>query len=427
MYPLKGAIALVGTSAPGLLDLRVAPVGEKYNGVEVHANIISGILDGRVKHHPHYVQGIEITLLLITAFLLTWVMSRAHVVTATLFTILTLVSLAASNLMIWNQANFVVPIAPVMTFAFVLYLFQTIYGYLIETRGKRHLSTLFGQYVPPELVEEMGINNDHVSMDSDSREMTVLFSDIRSFTTISESLEPRELSQLMNEYLTPMTQIIHSARGTIDKYMGDAIMAFWGAPLEDTQHALHALEAALQMQDDMQRLNQDFASRGWPEIRIGIGLNTGVMRVGNMGSEFRRAYTVMGDAVNLGSRIEGLTKKYGIGIAVGADTVAAVPAHAFLELDLVRVKGKDQPVSIFEPLGPIADLSGDLKTMVRQHARALKSYRAGDWDNAEQILFMLHQSHPDRKIFQTYLDRIAYFRNNPPAEDWDGVFTHKTK
>ncbi len=427
IYPLRGAIALVGTSAPGLLDLRVTPVGEKYNGVEVHANIVSGILDGRIKHHPHYVQGVEFTLLLMTAVLLTWVMARANVVTGTLVTILVLVSLAAGNLLIWNKANFVVPLAPVMTLAFTLYLCHTIYGYLIETRGKRQLSTLFGQYVPPELVEEMDDNKDLLNMDSDSREMTVLFSDIRGFTTISESLKPRELSLLMNEYLTPMTRVIHSHRGTIDKYMGDAIMAFWGAPLEDPDHARHALEAALQMQQDIDTLNEDFAARGWPEIRIGVGLNSGMMRVGNMGSAFRMAYTVMGDAVNLGSRIEGLTKKYGIGIAVGHSTVAAVPDHGFLEIDLVRVKGKDRPVAIYEPVGPLAALTSDEKMMLKQHARALKMYRDGDWDRAEQALFMLHQSHPTRKIFQIYLDRIAYFRNHPPADDWDGVFTHETK
>ncbi len=427
VYPLKGAIALVGTSAAGLFDLRVTPVAEKYNGVEVHANIISGILDGRIKHHPHYVQGIDITLMLACAVLITWILARANVVTATLFTILLLVTLAATNLLIWEKANFVVSLAPVLTFTFVLYLLQMLYGYLIETRGKRKLSTLFGQYVPPELVEEMDGNLHSFDMESDSREMTVLFSDVRGFTTISESLMPRELSQLMNEYLTPMTQIIHRHRGTIDKYMGDAIMAFWGAPLADPDHARHALEAALEMQANMDALAQEFERRGWPPISIGIGINSGTMRVGNMGSEFRMAYTVMGDAVNLGSRIEGLTKKYGIGTAVGESVVLAVPDHAFLEIDLVRVKGKDRPVAIYEPLGPADELSGDLRSMIRQHKRALKMYRAANWDGAEQALFQLHQAHPGRKIFQTYLDRIAYYRTHLPADDWDGVFTHETK
>ena len=427
VYPLKGSIALLGTSAPGLFDLRVTPVGESYNGVEVHANIVSGILDGRIKHHPHYVQGVEITLLLACAVLLTWILARANVVTATLFTMLMLVGLAASNLLIWEKANFVVPLAPVMTFTFVLYLLQMLYGYLIETRGKRKLSTLFGQYVPPELVEEMDSNLRSFDMESDSREMTVLFSDIRGFTTISESLMPRELSQLMNEYLTPMTQIIHRHRGTIDKYMGDAIMAFWGAPLADPDHARHALEAALEMQRNMDELAEEFERRGWPAIRIGIGINSGTMRVGNMGSEFRMAYTVMGDAVNLGSRIEGLTKKYGIGTAVGEAVVLAVPDHTFLEIDLVRVKGKDRPVAIYEPLGPADELPSDIRSMVRQHKRALKMYRAANWDGAEQALFMLHQAHPERKIFQIYLDRIAYYRTHLPADDWDGVFTHETK
>jgi len=426
-YPLKGAIVLVGTSAPGLHDLRTTPVGERYTGVEIHANVISGILDQRILQHPYYVRGIELVQLAIAALLMTIVLARASVVTSTLFTVLLLLVIFASNLLIWTRAAMVVPLATPLLFTFALFVAHMVYGYFVEARGRRALSALFGQYVPPELVDEMSQNPARFNMASAGREMTVLFSDIRGFTSIAEALPPHELSMLMNEFLTPMTKVIHRHRGTIDKYMGDAIMAFWGAPLEDPQHARNALLAAVEMQGALQELMPLFAKRGWPKIRIGIGLNTGVMRVGNMGSEFRMAYTVMGDAVNLGARIEGLTKTYGVTIAVGEPTRDAVPDFSFLELDRVRVRGKDRPVAIYEPLGPRKGLAADTRAMLRRYHDALKLYRAGDWEIAEREFFLLHQTHPERRIFQIYLDRLAHFRNSPPGPEWDGVFTYLEK
>ncbi len=286
---------------------------------------------------------------------------------------------------------------------------------------------LFGQYVPPELVHEMGLNPKKFTMDSESRDMTVMFADIRNFTGIAENLDPPELSRLMNEYLTPMMRVIQRHRGTIDKYMGDAIMAFWGAPLDDPDHARNALLAAIEMQGALRELMPKFKKRGWPEIRIGIGLNSGLMHVGNMGSRFRMAYTVMGDAVNLASRLEGLTKEYGITIAVGEETRERVPDLAYLELDRVRVKGKDTPVGIFQPIGPKKDLAGETANMLNRHHQALRFYRDRVWDSAEREFFLLHQNHPDQKLFSLYMDRIAYFQRNPPANDWDGVFTQLTK
>jgi len=426
-YPLQGAIVLVGTSAPGLHDLRTTPVGERYTGVEIHANVVSGILDQRILQHPYYVRGIELVQLLAAALLMTLVLARSSVVTSTVFTAGLMLVVLAANLALWVRAGMVVPLATPLLFIFSLFVAHMVYGYFVEARGRRALSALFGQYVPPELVNEMSQNPSRFNMASAGREMTVLFSDIRGFTSIAEALPPQELSMLMNEFLTPMTKVIHRHRGTIDKYMGDAIMAFWGAPLEDPQHARNALLAAIEMQGALHELLPRFAKRGWPKIRIGIGLNTGVMRVGNMGSEFRMAYTVMGDAVNLGARIEGLTKTYGVTIAVGEPTRDAVPDFSFLELDRVRVRGKDRPVAIYEPLGPRKGLGADTRGMLRRYHEALKLYRAGDWEIAEREFFLLHQSHPERRIFQIYLDRLAHFRNAPPGPDWDGVFTFLEK
>jgi adenylate cyclase len=231
----------------------------------------------------------------------------------------------------------------------------------------------------------------------------------------------------MNEYLTPMTRTIHTHQGTIDKYMGDAIMAFWGAPLHFDDHARRAVETALDMTKALVELNQGFKQKGWPELRIGVGITTGVMSVGDMGSEFRRAYTVMGDAVNLGSRLEGLTKQYGVQIIVSEMTRNAVEDFVYLELDRVRVKGKEKPVGIYEPLGHKDAVDKHIKALLARHKQALAAYRSQDWDTAEREFFALQQASPGRKLYAIYLDRVNHFRAQPPGAAWDGVFTFTTK
>ena len=301
------------------------------------------------------------------------------------------------------------------------------YGFFIEARGKRQITGLFGQYVPPELVDEMAKDPEQFSMEGESREMTVLFSDVRGFTTISEGLDPKTLSQLMNNFLTPLTEVIYRHRGTIDKYMGDCIMAFWGAPLADPNHALNGVMAGLQMHKRLAELQPVFKENKWPEIHIGVGLNTGRMSVGNMGSKIRLAYTVMGDAVNLASRLEGITKEYGAAIIVGEGTKEAVPEVVFREIDRVRVKGKDVAVTIYEPLGLVGEVEKRITDNVSLFHTALKHYRAQDWDMAELQLINLLNADPEAKLYKVYMDRISYLRQNPPGENWDGAFTFQTK
>ena len=301
------------------------------------------------------------------------------------------------------------------------------YGFFIESRGKRQLAHLFGQYIPPELVDEMSNSPSEFTLDGENREMTVLFSDVRGFTSISEKMDPKQLTQFMNALLTPMTRVIHKNRGTIDKYMGDAIMSFWGAPLRDSEHARHALYAAMEMMAELKIIQVEFATRGWPEVKIGIGLNTGAMNVGNMGSEFRVAYTVIGDAVNIGSRLEGLTKNYGVNIIVSESTRAGIPEFTFRELDLVRVKGKNEPIAIFEPVGHKNDLDKSVKSELVRYKQALAGFKSQNWDKAEVDFFNLNRSDPDRKLYRIYLDRIVHYRKNSPGPNWDGVYTHTSK
>jgi adenylate cyclase len=423
---LRGKIVLVGTSAPGLLDLRSTPVQNIYPGVEVHANIISGILDDRIKHKPAWTVGYEFVLLVIVAVCMALLLPLVSPLLAAASTLGFAGMIMAGTFVAWNN-NLILPLASPMLLIVLIFMLHMTYGFFIESRGKRQLANLFGHYIPPELVDEMSESPEEFSLDGENREMTVLFSDVRGFTTISEGMDPKELTQLMNALLTPMTRVIHKNRGTIDKYMGDAIMSFWGAPLADTEHARHALYAAMEMIDELKIMQEDFRQRGWPAVNVGIGLNTGNMNVGNMGSEFRMAYTVLGDAVNLGARLEGLTKNYGVNIIVNESTKAAIPEFLFRELDLVRVKGKNEPVAIFEPLGHKIDVEKPVTEELSAYRKALANFRVQAWDKAELDFFNLQRNYPDRYLYQVYLERIIVYRNEPPGDDWDGVFTHTSK
>ncbi len=424
---LQDRIVLLGTTAPGLFDLRTTPVQNVYPGVEVHANVISGILDNRILQRPAYLLAVEFLTVVFLGLALTFVLPLLSPLWLSLATIGTGAAVIAGNFAIWSGANMIVPLASPVLLVVVLFIFHVAWGFFIETRGKRQLSRLFGQYVPPELVDEMDTSPEQITLRGESREMTVLFSDVRGFTTISEGLEPHELTRLINAFLTPMTRTIHQRRGTIDKYIGDAIMAFWGAPLTDPEHASHAVLAAHEMLLALDELQPEFERQGWPRLEIGIGINTGTMSVGNMGSEFRMAYTVMGDAVNLGARLEGLTKNYGVRLIVSETTREAVPEFDYRELDIVRVKGKDRPVSIFEPIGPVDQTPREVRRELRRYHAALAAYRNQSWDEAERELFSLANENPDCYTYRMYLDRIAVFRSEPPPEDWDGVFTHTSK
>ena len=425
---LKGKIVLVGTSAPGLRDLRVTPVAKAYSGVEVHANIISGLINGGIKQKAPYYSGIETTLLLAIGILIAWAFTALSPLAAGALGagILALITVLAFGL--WSWGNFVMPFGVPVAFTLMLYLAQLLYGYFIESRGKREISKLFGQYVPPELVEEMAANPQDISMEGESREMTVLFSDVRNFTSISEKLDAKELAAMINAFLTKQTGVVQRHRGTIDKYIGDLIMAFWGAPLPDKDHALNGVLTALEMQRAIRELDPEFEKRGWPKLHIGVGVNSGKMNVGNMGSEFRMAYTVMGDSVNLGSRLEGLTKEYGVGILISEDTRNLLPSDwAFREVDLVRVKGRGEPVAIYEPMGPKEELDPALRQDLARHRGAMKLYRAQQWDQAEQEFFNLMQSGRPHPLYELFVSRIMEMRENPPAKNWDGAynFTHK--
>ena len=424
---LAGKVILVGTTAPGLMDLRSTPVGAVYPGVEVHANLIAGMLNGEVKEKPGYVLAIQVLQMLLFGGLLALALPLLSPVRATLMTFGVLAVIALVDLWVWSEAGLVLPLAAELLLVVVLFAYNMSWGYFVESHSKRRFAELFGQYVPPELVDEMARNPEEYSMEGRSEELTVLFADIRGFTTISEGMSARDLAHMMNVYLDAMTAVIRRERGTLDKYIGDAIMAFWGAPVAEPAHARHAVLAALAMQRGVQELKPRLAAQGWPELTIGIGINTGQMVVGDMGSSLRKAYTVIGDAVNLASRLEGITKTYGVGIVVGQATKDQAADIVFRELDRVRVKGKDEPVAIYEPIGLSNEISGDRLVLIEQWHDALRFYREREWNKAEQQIYNLLQCQPDCRLYALYAERIAALRENPPDEPWDGVTSYQTK
>lgn len=424
---LAGAIVLVGTTAPGLQDLRSTPVQNVYPGVEIHANLISGFLDQSIKHEPGYTKGVEFVQLLLVGCLLAFLLPHFSALWSLTATIIIVGLVLGLNVYAWEESNIVLPLGATVLLVLALFVVHMSYGFFVEGRTRRRLARLFGQYVPPELVDEMSAKPSDFGLAGDSREMTVLFSDVRNFTTISEGLPPHELTRLMNEILTPLTRIIHTHRGTIDKYIGDAVMAFWGAPLSDPEHERRALRAALDMIAALPKIQEGFQARGWPEIRMGVGVHSGVMNVGNMGSEFRMAYTVIGDAVNLGSRLEGLTRQYGVSIIVSESVREKVPDYFFRELDRVRVKGKDEPVTLFEPLGSEAEIADGVKTELALYHEALDFYRRRAWEQAQVRFQDLHEAKPAERLYKIYMERIVHFRNHPPDSRWDGIYVHTSK
>jgi adenylate cyclase len=424
---LAGTIAIVGATAPGLQDLRSTPFGSIYPGVEIHANVLAGILDGNFRWQPAYTRAAEMVAVIGFGLLVALTLPLLSAIWATVMMLAALAIALWLNLYLFTSQMHVLPLAATLLVIFGVYMINLVIGYFFESRSRTYMNELFGQYVPPDLVTEMALDPSNYSMESEKRDLSVLFTDIRGFTTLSEKLDAQELSDLLNRFLTPMTEVVHDTKGTIDKYMGDCVMAFWGAPVPNENHAAAAVRAGLGMLRALEDLNMKLWKEGQPELAIGVGVNTGTMSVGNMGSRFRRAYTVLGDAVNLGSRLEGLTKAYGVNFIVSSFTVDEAPEFVYREIDRVRVKGKLLPVIIYEVVGEQGMVPDEEMARLKQWEQCLKLYRTQHWNQARQVLKNLREQDPQRLLYQLYLQRIDAFMEDPPGDDWDGVFTHQSK
>ena len=424
---LKNKIVLVGTTAPGLQDLRVTPVGETYPGVEAHANFLSGLIDGKVLLKPDFAMGYDIVMLVVAGLALAFGLPLLTATSAVGLSVGVLVALLGFNSWFYLGYGLVLPLAAALTMALTAFALNMSYGYFVESRSKRELAQLFGTYVPPELVDEMVKDPDAYSMEASNRELTVMFCDMRGFTKMSEKMEPLQLQALLTGVFSRLTSLIRGNRGTIDKYMGDCVMAFWGAPVETDHHAHLAVKSAMEMAHAVREINHEHREKGLPEIGVGIGLNTGMMCVGDMGSNIRRSYTVIGDSVNLGSRLEGLSKAYGVDIVVSETTRKLAPDFAWQELDRVRVKGKEQAVAIYWPVAPADRLNPETANELKTWASFLKAYRSQNWDQADVMLINLLRLNAKKYLYQLYTERVASMRLLPFDPEWDGATNFETK
>jgi len=420
-------IALVGATAIGIMDLRVTPFSQSLPGPEIHANVIDNILRGDFYQKPDWMWVFDLIAVVAIGFFLGVVLAPLRSVYSSVVVLLVLfVYLVGGQWLLSARGIWLTTIYPLMEISFV-YLGILLYKYYAEERQRKEIRSAFQYYLAPAVIEQVLADPDKLRLGGEKKTLSVLFSDVRGFTTISEALDAQELSALLNEYLTPMTQIVFERGGTLDKYMGDAIMAFYGAPIDQPDHPERACRSALEMMQAVNEMRQRFEARGLPPIDIGIGINTGPMSVGNMGSAQRFDYTVMGDAVNLGSRLEAINKQYGTHIIAGPQTYAACrELFFFRELDLVAVKGKKEPVAIYELIAfePVSTLI----PMVREFERALLVYRQGDFHRAFELFQSLAQRYPDDGPARVFAARARELLSSPPPDGtWDGVFVAKSK
>lgn len=424
---LKDKVFIVGATAIGIYDLRVTPFEENFPGAETHANVLDNLIrrDFLVTH-PNEELGMLIALFALGIILSIALSSLSALPGLTLVVALLAGITLIDRFYLFGQGTVVTIVLP-LTLVAVLFMVLISYKYFTEERGKKELRNTFSKYVSPSIVNEILSDPSKIELGGRKERVTIFFSDVRGFTTISEKLDPRALSDLLNEYLTPMTDLVFKHRGTLDKYMGDAIMAFFGAPIPYSDHAKHAARCALKNLEKLYELQKEFKAKGLPSIDIGIGLNTGEVSVGNMGSQTVRSYTVMGDAVNLASRLEGTNKEYGTRIIISEFTYEDIKSDFICrELDWVRVKGKAQPVRIFEL---VAEQKTDVKTteLLKSYQEAYALYHSKQFARALEVFNKALNIMPEDPVTRLYIERCMGYIAVPPEGDWDGVFEMTTK
>ena len=433
-------LVLIGTSAAGLLDLKTTPVDPAMPGVEVHAQILENILTGAMLSSPNYALGVELFVALLLGAAIIWLAPILGPALLLLFGATFIALLIGISWYLFAQEKLLIDVTFPMLSSLLVYLTLVFTNFVKEQAQRRQIRSAFGQYLSPALVEQLAQSPEKLVLGGEQRDMTIMFSDVRGFTTISEIYkdDPQGLTALMNSFLTPLTNAIINRKGTIDKYMGDAIMAFWNAPLYDASHELNACEAAVDMLDRVEQLNRErketAAESGAPfiPIHIGVGINTGHCVVGNMGSDLRFDYSVLGDSVNLASRLEGQCKSYGLPIIVGSKTAqAAKDRFAILELDFIAVKGKKEPEVVYAIVGR-DDMakSGRFQRWRELNMKMLALYRSRDWDAALAVIEQGRAADEDNRfttLYNVYAQRIRAFQANPPPDDWDGAYALETK
>jgi adenylate cyclase len=437
---VEGKLVLMGTSAVGLLDIKTTPVSAAIPGVEIHAQILESALTKSSLTSPNYAVGVELLVAVFVglAIIIVAPIFRASIVIA--LGAIIAAALIGTSWYLYSQYNLLIDFTYPLISSALVYLALVFMNYVKEQKQRQQIRAAFGYYLSPALVEQLARSPEKLMLGGEERRMTVLFSDVRGFTTISEHYkhDPQGLTRLMNQFLTPLTNAIIERKGTIDKYIGDAIMAFWNAPLDDPQQEINACEAALEMLARADKLNQQFKREAeqnggkYMPLNVGIGLNTGPCVVGNMGSDFRFNYSVLGDTVNVASRLEARTKDYRIPIVIGAQTEQqAKEKFATIEIDRIQVKGKSEPETVFTVLGH-AELRQDanFQDLRELTAGMLRSYREQDWTRALEAIERCRKAGERfgiAALYDMYAERIEAFRRAPPPPDWNGVYEAESK
>ena len=423
---VRGKLVFIGAAATGSGDIVSTPISQSFNGVEIHATIAQSIIDQYLPYKPGWGKGVAVAMVLLFGFILAFGLPRLGPLFMVLASGGSVGFLLFLDVWLWREERIVLGFFfPILVIG-VVFLFNLIYGFIVEAKQRLVIKNVFGQYVSSEYIDLLLKEGSDIEIKGESKELSVLFSDIRGFTSLSEKMSASELMTFLNRYFTAMTEVIFEYKGTIDKYIGDAIMAFWGAPLEDLKNSEHAVRSALGMHKKLDLLNLEFEKQNKPAIHIGIGIATGKVYVGDMGSRFRRSYTVMGDTVNLGSRIEGLTKYYSARILVSEKTYLETRERfLYKKLDRVQVKGKERSELIFEPLCSIEEASSQIREEVVLQDKALDAYWKVDWDQARQLWTQLKTSGSNPKLYEMYLVRIQTAAKPEPG--WNGVHKFETK
>ncbi|HET7715083.1 MAG TPA: adenylate/guanylate cyclase domain-containing protein [Bauldia sp.] len=431
---VAGVILLVGTSAPGLNDLRATPLDAALPGVEIHAQAIEHILSGRTLSRPDYAPAVEVLLVLLVGAALGVVLPRVSAGSAALLGSSIILAIFVGGWLAYDRLHILIdPSYPALAIAFLVAV-ATLYVYRRVEQQRSQVRLAFSHYVAPAVVDELIAHPERLELGGEVRELTILFCDVRNFTSISETLTAHELTHFINSLLTPLTDIILKRRGTIDKYMGDAIMAFWNAPLDDPAHAGNACAAAVEIAERMRDLNDAWRreaeekGRRYVPVAVGIGINSGNCCVGNLGSSQRFDYSAIGDDVNVASRLEGLSKQYGVTIVVG-ETTAAQVKDSLLELDLIKVKGRTAPSRLYTMTAALGATEMALAKLMPLHAAMLAAYRDRSWDRAEALIAECRAIGVAAlgKLYDVYQSRIEFWRESPPPADWDGSFTATEK
>jgi len=425
----KDKIVLVGATAEGIYDVRNTPFSTVHPGIEIHANVIDSILKNDYLKIPKKANVYSLLAIIVTGGLMGFVLTRLSALKGAIFALAFFSGFILfscwlfTGLGIW--VNMVYPLLAIL----IIYISMTIFHYLTEEKKRKEIKSAFSRYAPSNVVNEISHNPDQLKLGGEEREISVLFIDLVGFTRYSEIYQPNSMIKILGEYFNEMTEQVFAYQGLLKEYVGDELMAIFGAPLEQEDHAQKACLAALAMRDRLRVLRPIWEDMDRPPLRARTGVNTGIMMVGNVGSKYRFSYGALGDHVNLGSRLEGLNKMYGTEILIGENTALKLNNSFLLrEIDFVRVQGKEEPVRFYELLGVAGTvLPEEMEQAFKYYASGLEAYRSQRWEDAIDLFEKGEKLYSNDKSFQVMALRCRIYQRDPPKGEWDGVFRERRK